>query len=287
MGKVERKNLATPDDVLQFDMGSSTMVIIGEQTVGRTVLEPGWRWSTHMRPHAGTEWCQSRHCGVMLSGRLGVMFEDGTEAEFGPDDVYLIPPGHDGWVIGDEPTVAIEWSGLRGWVDGLDAFSERVLATVLFTDIVDSTATAARLGDARWRELLAHYNSDVREVLARFRGREIKTTGDGFLATFDGAARAVRCAARLVAQARVRDMQIRAAVHTGEIEFVDGDARGVAVHEAARILSLAGAGDVLAGVVTRDLAAAAGFAFEDRGEHAMKGLDGPRRVFALLEAAGA
>lgn len=281
MPGMERKNLDRPDEMVEFERGHAAMLVIGEQTVGRTVLQPGWRWSQHVKPLAGTQWCESRHVGVMLSGRMGIALPDGTEHVFGPGDVYVIPPGHDGWVVGDEAATAIEWAGLRGWAES-ESLNERVLATVVFTDIVDSTATAAQLGDTRWHELLAHFNSDVRELLARNRGREIKTTGDGFLATFDGAARAVRCAAQMVTQAAARDVRIRAAVHTGEIEFIDGDARGVAVHEAARILSLADAGEVLVSRVTRDLAAGTGFAFDDRGEHELKGLEGPRQVFALM-----
>lgn len=281
MAGVERKNLDRPDEMVEFERGHASMMVIGEQTVGRTVLQPGWRWSEHVKPMVGTEWCESRHMGVVLAGRMGIALPDGTEHVFGPGDVYAIPAGHDGWVVGDEPAVAIEWAGLRGWAES-EALNDRVLATVVFTDIVDSTATAARLGDTRWHESLAHFNSDVRELLARHRGREIKTTGDGFLATFDGAARTVRCASRMVAQAAARDVKIRAAVHTAEIEFIDGDARGVAVHEAARILSLAGEGEVLVTRTTRDLTAGSGFTFTDRGEHELKGLDGPRQVYALI-----
>lgn len=281
MSAEESKNLSRPDETIVFDLVKADMVTLGDLTVGRMTMQPGWRWSTHIKPVVGTKWCESTHIGVVLSGRAGVEMSDGTRYEIGPDDVYHIRPGHDGYVVGDEPVVTLEWTGLRGWAIALESMSERVLATILFTDIVDSTATASKIGDSRWHDVLAHHNSRVREVLGRFRGREVKTTGDGFLAVFDGAARGVRCAAELVVAAASAGVPIRAAVHAGEVEIVDDDLRGVAVHEAARVLGLAGPGEVLVTSVTRDLAATAGLQFEDRGEHELKGLTGPRRVFAL------
>lgn len=125
----------------------------------------------------------------------------GTSSEFGPNDVFDIAPGHDGYTMGDEPAITIEWSGVRGWLEPLESLNDRILATLLITDIVDSTGTAERLGQSRWNELLGRHTERMREVLAQFRGREIKTTGDGLLAISDGAARAVRCAARMVAVA--------------------------------------------------------------------------------------
>ncbi|HVL89633.1 MAG TPA: adenylate/guanylate cyclase domain-containing protein [Actinomycetota bacterium] len=282
MNKFELQSFDKPNETIEFELGRTEIVQIAEQTVGRTIFRPGWRWSVHMRPHVGTDWCESRHVGLNLSGRFRFLLRDGTEHEVGPHEAYVVPAGHDGWVVGNEPAVQLEWSGLRGWAGELESLAERVLATVLFTDIVDSTATAARLGDRRWQEVLAEFNSDVRDALARFRGREIKTTGDGFLATFDGAARAIRCAALLAETAAAKDLRVRVAVHTGEIEFVDQDARGVAVHEAARIMSLAGPQEVLVSEITRQLAAAANLAFEDRGEHRLKGLEGSRRIYALV-----
>ncbi|MDH4141682.1 MAG: adenylate/guanylate cyclase domain-containing protein, partial [Chloroflexota bacterium] len=192
-----------------------------------------------------------------------------------------IPPGHDAWVIGEEPLETIAWTGARGWLAPLESLSERILATVLFTDIVDSTGTALRLGDRAWADSMATYESRTREVLERFRGREVKMTGDGVLATFDGAARAVHCAVALRSGAADLGLAIRASLHTGEIERAGSDIRGVAIHEASRTLGLAGAGEILISAVTAGLAADAGITFEDRGEHELRGLSGLRRIYAV------
>jgi hypothetical protein len=143
------KSLDRPDEVVEFPGTRARLVDLGDLTVGEIVTEPGWRWSTHVQPVVGGEWCQARHIGIMISGRLGVRLMDGTELEFEPNDVFDIPPGHDGWTIGDEPAVQIEWAGLRAFAGFLTGIRSRVLASLLFTDLVDSTATAAQLGDRR------------------------------------------------------------------------------------------------------------------------------------------
>ncbi|TMG26215.1 MAG: adenylate/guanylate cyclase domain-containing protein [Chloroflexi bacterium] len=161
---------------------------------------------------------------------------------------------------------------------------ERILATLLFTDIVDSTATAERIGDAAWRELLAQHNERLRFELDRFRGREVGTTGDGFLALFDGSARAVRCADGMRSAAGTLGLQIRAGIHTGEVELTAGNVRGQAVHAAARILALASASEILISGTTHDLVAGSGLVFVSKGEFELKGLTGPRAVYALAAA---
>jgi pimeloyl-ACP methyl ester carboxylesterase len=158
---------------------------------------------------------------------------------------------------------------------------DRVLATVLFTDIVGSTVEAARLGDRRWRDLLERHNAVVREQLARFDGREVDTTGDGFLATFDGPARAIRCASAVHAGVRGLGLQLRAGIHTGECELVGGKVAGLAVHTGARVASVAGAGEVLVSSTVKDLVAGSGIEFEDRGAHELKGVPGEWRLFAV------
>jgi class 3 adenylate cyclase len=159
--------------------------------------------------------------------------------------------------------------------------SERVLATVLFTDIVGSTEMAGRLGDTAWRELLQRHHAIVRRELARFRGRELDTAGDGFFASFDGPARAVEAAAALREPLREIGLEIRAGLHTGEFEVSDGKIVGIAVSIGARISSLAGAGEVLVSSTVKDLVAGSGLRFDDRGEHQLKGIPEAWHLFAL------
>jgi class 3 adenylate cyclase len=262
------------------------VVELGDLTVAELVSQPGWRWSVDMKPTVGGEWCQARHLGVVVSGRLGVVLSDGKRAEFGPGDVFDIPPGHDGYTVGDEPCVQIEWGGIRTWAGFPTGIRSRVLATLLFTDLVDSTAIASRLGDARWRDLLSDHLEAVRVELERFGGREVKTTGDGLLATFDGPARALHCAGAIRRAANRVELHVRAGVHVGEIELVGQDVRGVAVHEAARIMAAAGADEILVSDLTRVLAAGAGVTFEERAPEELKGLDGEWRLSRLVLDSG-
>jgi class 3 adenylate cyclase len=157
---------------------------------------------------------------------------------------------------------------------------DRVLATVLFTDIVDSTKRAVELGDRDWRVLRDRHDDAIRQELARFRGHEVKTLGDGFLATFDGPARAVRCASAVIDRVRPLGMNVRSGLHTGEIEMQREDVGGIAVHIAARVVGLAGSGEVLVSSTVRDLVAGSGLSFQDRGSHTAKGLPEPLRLFA-------
>ena len=282
MAEVTRGNLDAPDEVIEFPKIAASLVELGDLTVGFMVSEPGWRWSVHNRPKVGGEWCQARHIGVILSGRLGIDFSDGSSAEFGPHDVFDIPPGHDGFTVGDEPVVQIEWAGLRAWAGFPTGVHSRVLRTLLFTDLVDSTQIAGRVGDARWRELLSEHFVGVRAELERFQGREVTTTGDGIVATFDGPARALHCAAAIRRRANADDLHIRAGVHVGEVELVGDDVRGVAMHEAARIMAAADSDEILVSELTRALATATDLRFEDRGTHELKGLDGEWKLAAFV-----
>jgi len=158
---------------------------------------------------------------------------------------------------------------------------DRMLATVMFTDIVDATRKAAELGDHRWRDVLIAHHAVVREQLGRFRGREIDTAGDGFLAAFDGPARAVRAAATIAGAVRALGLEIRAGLHTGECEVMGPKLGGIAVHIGARIAGLAKAGEVLVSNTVKDLVAGSGLAFEERGVHPLKGVPGEWRIFAV------
>jgi class 3 adenylate cyclase len=158
---------------------------------------------------------------------------------------------------------------------------DRVLATVLFTDIVGSTDTAARMGDQAWRELLERHHRMLRASIQRFGGREVHTAGDGFLATFDSPRRAIECARAAGETLRAIGVEIRAGVHTGEIELSQGDVQGIAVHIGARISALAGTGEVFVSSTVKDLVAGSGIEFEDRGAHQLKGVPGEWHVFAV------
>lgn len=159
---------------------------------------------------------------------------------------------------------------------------ERILATLLFTDIVDSTGHAERLGDARWKAVLDDHHALVRQQLGAHQGREVKTTGDGFLARFDSPAQAVRCAKAIRGEMRRFGLEIRSGIHTGECEAQGADLAGIALHTAARIMSLAGPGEILASQTVRDLVSGAGLEFEDRGPQTLRGVQGQVTVFAVI-----
>ena len=147
-----------------------------------------------------------------------------------------------------------------------------MLATVLFTDIVGSTTRAEQMGDQRWHDLLDAHHASIRRELARYRGNEVKSLGDGFLATFDGPARAVRCACAIAQAVRPLEIEVRCGLHTGEIEIGENDVQGIAVHIAARIAALAAASEILVSRTVKDLVAGSGLRFDDRGRHSLKGL---------------
>ena len=162
-----------------------------------------------------------------------------------------------------------------------EAELDRVLATILFTDIVDSTATAARLGDREWRAVVEEHHAIVRSLLARYRGTEVDTAGDGFFATFDGPARAIRCAQSVVEAVKPLGLEVRAGVHTGEVETISGKVGGIAVNITARVSAEAGPSEVLASQTVRDLVAGSALAFEPRGVFALKGVPDEWALYAL------
>lgn len=198
-----------------------------------------------------------------------------------PDARFVELPGDDHlfWA-GDQDAVLRE---LQTFLTGTAPVHEpdRILATILFTDIVDSTALAAQLGDRRWRELREAHDRAIREVLPEFRGREVETAGDSFLAIFDGPARAIRCARALQDAARPLGLRLRVGLHTGECELVEHGIRGLAVHIAARVASLAGADEVFVSSTVKDLVVGSGIEFASRGETELKGVPGEWRLFAV------
>ena len=283
MARLRSASLDDPAVWRALGRGTASMVRLGALAIGRATLEPGWQWSKDLKPIVGTTWCQAHHLHVLVEGRLGVEMDDGERAEFGPGDVFEVPPGHDTWVAGDEPAILLDVSG-NVEEFGLAVPASRVLATMLMTDIVGSTALAARVGDAAWRQRLSDHNRLIRSALRQFRGREMNTTGDGFLALFDSAAAGLRCAFAIRDGIADLGLEVRMGLHTGEVEASDDDVRGIAVHATARIMAAAGPQQVLTSGVTRAIAAGTEFTFEDRGAHDLKGIPGPVELFEASPA---
>ena len=203
-------------------------------------------------------------------------------AEHIPGAKYVEMPGRDhaGWAGDTDRLVGEIEEFLTGGRAAPPEDLDRVLATVLFTDVVGSTARAVEIGDKKWRDLLERHNSVVRRELTRFRGREVKTIGDGFLATFDGPARGVRAAQAIVAGVREIGLDVRSGLHTGECEMLGEDVGGIAVHIGARIAAKAGPNEVLVSSTVKDLVAGSGIEFAERGAHALKGVPGEWNLFA-------
>lgn len=281
MARLQAKSLATPDEIRTVPNGAVEIYNLDDVVIGRLVFRPGWRWSTDVGPIAGTSSCQYHHLGISVSGRCIVRMDDGSTIEVVSPSAFEIPPGHDAWVVGDEDWVTYDFAGMRTFARDTEA-GDALLASILFTDIVDSTTVAERLGDKRWRDTIAILNERCQGQLDCHRGRLVKTTGDGVLALFDSTERAVRCASAIVGETADLGLAIRAGVHTGEVERVPGDVRGLAVHLASRVMAAAEGGEVLVSDTTYALLAGGGIAFEDRGEHQLKGITGARRLYALV-----
>jgi DNA-binding NarL/FixJ family response regulator len=252
------------------EVTTSAAISVGDALVGSTRLSEGGdsRWvfgaegetverATFLAQAAGA-------ASVTVSG----------EAAAALSDQYTLDPAGDGAY-----RVVAPGSG-EDEADPARAHSERRIRTILVTDIVDSTRTVERIGDSAWAELVAAHEEVIREELVLFGGEEIDTTGDGFIASFDGPARAVRGALAVRDRVAALGLTIRAGIHTGEVEVVDGYARGIALHVATRIAGLAGSAEVLVSSTTRELAAGSGLVFADRGEHALRGVSEPRRLYA-------
>ncbi len=218
------------------------------------------------------------------SGDLDFPIEDVQRtAEHIPGARFVELPGRDHFFfVGDTERLLVEIEHFLKEIRDDEAELDRVLVTVLFTDIVGSTERAAALGDREWGVLRDSHHARIRSNLGRFRGREVDTAGDGFLATFDGPIRAVRCATSAVAAVRDRGVEIRAGLHTGEVELDDTGVGGIAVHIGARVASLAGPSEVLVSSTVKDLVVGAALEFEDRGEHKLKGVPGVWRLYRVV-----
>jgi class 3 adenylate cyclase len=286
MARLQTRIFDTEGDRHAFSNGLAQIVTLGDATVARGVYQPGWRWSTDMPDIAGSPTCRLHHLGYSISGGLHVLMDDGQTMDVQAGSVYEIPPGHDAWVVGDEPFITIDWTSAHTWL-AQEVLADSIVVTVVLTDIVDSTAILHKVGDWAWRELLASHNARLREQLNTFRGRQVKSTGDGILAVFDSPSRAVRAAAAMSAAARAIDLPIRIGVHTGEVELMGDDIRGLAVHAAARVMALGGPDDVMVSSTTHDLLEGSTLTLEDTGTHELKGLPGARTVYRLVQQSGA
>jgi len=282
LAHMQRKSLDLPDETREIPNGRTDIWNLGDFVVGRITFEPGWRWSKDVKPIAGTEWCEYHHLGLVMQGTLHYITPDGLEMEAGPGMLYEILPGHDAWVVGDEPCIQFDFAGMRTFALPAAGRSERILATLVCTDIVDSTATAERIGPAAWTTMLANLNAECRRQIDKFRGKLATTTGDGIIGMFDGAERAIRCAAEIREAAARLDFGLRIGVHTGEVELIPDNIRGVAVHVLSRVTALAAAGEVLVSGTTYELVADSDLRFEERGLHELKGVTGARQIWALV-----
>ena len=282
MGRITHRNLDQPDEVLEFPRLRVNLVRAGSLTIGRDTVEPGFRWSTHVRKEADEPFCQVHHLQLLLSGRFAVEMADGEYVEIEPGEVFDVPPGHDAWVVGDEPAVLLDFLGNIDQL-GRPTSKDRIVTTLVMTDIVDSTATASRLGDTTWKQLLGEHNRIVRSRLERYLGQEVNTTGDGFLAMFASARGAIRCAISIRDATAGIGLPVRIGVHTGEIELLPGDIGGVAVHAAARVTALGGPSNIMVSSSTRGLVDDDALHFESKGEQELKGLSAPVGVFELVD----
>jgi class 3 adenylate cyclase len=279
---MQRKSLDLPDETRTLPNGRTDIWNLGDFVVGRITFQPGWQWSKDVKPIAQTEWCEYHHLGLVMEGVLHYMTPDGLEMEVGPGMLYEILPGHDAWVVGDQVVIQYDFAGMRTFALPAAARSERTLATLVCTDIVDSTAMAERVGPGAWAAMLADLNAESRRCIDRFRGRLAATTGDGIIGMFDGAERAIECAAMIRDAADRLGFGLRIGVHTGEVELIPDNIRGVAVHVLSRVTALAAAGEVLVSGTTYELVADSDLRFEDRGRHELKGVSGARQIWALL-----
>jgi class 3 adenylate cyclase len=285
MSPVEVRDLDQPEAVVSGPLGASNQVRLAQTVVTRHVLQPGWSWEEHARPTVGTPSCELYHRGVVLSGRMGIRTDEGEEPVVGPNQVFDLPPGHVTWVEGDDELVMVDWAGGAGF-DPQSGAEARATATILFTDIVDSTARASEAGDVSWKRTAAMHEDVVRSVLPEFGGREIETAGDSFLVAFENAESAVRCGLALVRAVAAIQLSIRVGVHSGEVVMSQNHMRGLAVHAAARIVNEARADEVLVSGTTRDLAEGAiGLTFESRGRFRLKGLNGEHELFSVVASA--
>lgn len=275
------RDFSEPDQVIELDHLRSEIIEVAGIPVAHTVHARGWRWKDHVANVVGTPWCETRHVGVAVAGALQVLMADGGEDIIEAGQAFVIPLRHDGWVVGDGPFETYEWAGALSWIPPVERLDARTLSLVL-TDIAGSTAMANSVGSLTWSELIAIHHERSRDVIATHLGRVEKFTGDGVLASFNGAAAALSCALALGRMAESLEMTLRVAVHTGEVSSAAGELAGIAIHELARIIGVTKPGQILVSDATRLLARTGAFEFADHGTHDLRGIEGSRTLFVLV-----
>ena len=279
--QLRRKRFDHPDEVRTVEKARIELVELGELAIGRAVFEPGWRWSEHVKPIVGTESCQVHHIGYVVSGHLHIEIGDGASLEVMGGDAFEIPPGHDAWVVGDEPWVSVDWAGRRLFARSPKDVSDRIFTTVVFTGSVQVDRDA----EPDWRRAVAAAACRAQPGGAGG-DRALRRTRDE-----DHRGRLLRslrqpgpCGARSCGHDR-RRRRVWAhrsrGVHAGEVELEGDEVRGIAVHAAARILGVAQPGEVLVSGTVRDLLSGSGIEFAE-GEFELRGLDGRRSLVALI-----
>jgi hypothetical protein len=280
VANVVSKSFAKPDDVVEFPNVRSRIVELGDLTVGELVSEPGWRWSEHVRPTVGGEWCQARHVGYIVSGSLGIDFMDGTRAVFGPGDVFDIPP-----VTTATPSATSRACRSSGWAS-VPGRAFRPASTAVFSppcsSPMSSTPRAAPRSSATHAGARSSRRSSRRAGTSSSASAGERSTPPATACSRRSTDRLghCNCAAALLRIADRQGVQIRVGVHVGEVELVGADVRGIAVHEAARVMAAAAPGEILVSEMTRALVGASGLRFEDRGVHELKGIEGEWRLAA-------
>ena len=277
MSGPHKKNLREPDESIRFEGVSEDIVEIGGFTIARTVQDPGWRWSS-TDPRSDGALCSPITSGWSCPDVGEPSFATAPSSSGVRRTCSTVLPDHDGYTIGDEPCVMIEWVGVRTFVAPRSGFGDRFLAALLFTDLVDSTSMVARIGDVAWHELLSEHYHVARGELERSGGKEIDTTGDGLFATFDAPARALRCAASIRDAADRQGLSIRAGVHVGEVTITQDGVRGSPCTRPPASWPPPGLARSWSRRSPAPWRPRPGLVFEDRREHALKGLEGSRRL---------
>jgi hypothetical protein len=263
-----KRSFDEPDESVEFGGVTEQLISLRGLTVSRSVQPVGWDWHTHFQPLVGSTWCQAHHVGAVIAGRQAVRMMDGTEYEFGPGDLYDVPPRHVAWTVGDEDSVAIEWSGMRQWsvADGPIAFLRRCSATS-WIPRPRQPVSATPAGTICCPSTITRHRT--RSIALAGGGSRPPRREAGELRRSGGP----RCGARWLRQLSAsQDIAVRLRVHVGEVELAGDDVRGITVHEAARSWRLRGAGEIFVSEQVRLLCQGSGLALEDTGEHELKGV---------------